>query len=68
MHKQRWACCAEECKSASPHVIFVALQRKLRFSKAQLRSLSFKLLDTTFNRNFYDFIRYQTMVHWALIV
>jgi hypothetical protein len=34
-------------KSASPHVYFFA-QRKLGFSKAQLRSLRFKLLDATF--------------------
>ncbi len=33
--------------------IFVAPQRKLWFSKAQLRSLRFKLLDETFNRNFF---------------
>jgi hypothetical protein len=30
----------------------IALQRKLRFSKAQLRSLRFKLLEATFYRNF----------------
>jgi hypothetical protein len=41
-------------KSASPQVFFVAPQRKLRFSKVQLRSLCFKLLDATFNSNFYD--------------
>ncbi len=34
-------------KSASPQVFFVAPERKLRFSKAQLRSLRFKLLDAT---------------------
>ncbi len=45
-------------KSASPQVFLVAPQRKLRFSKAQLRSLRFKLLDVTFNRNFYDWIWY----------
>ncbi len=33
--------------------ILVAPQRKLRSKKAQLRSLRFKLLDATFNRNFY---------------
>ncbi len=56
-------------KSASPQVrkfIFVAQQCKLRFSKVQLRSLRFKLLDATLNCNFYDYIRYETMVSWAL--
>jgi hypothetical protein len=42
---QSWAYCAEERKSAS--FFFVAPQRKLRFSKAQLRSLRFKILDAT---------------------
>jgi hypothetical protein len=48
-------------KSASPQArkfFFVASQRNRRFSKAQLRSLHFKLLDTIFNHNFYDWIRY----------
>jgi hypothetical protein len=36
-------------------------QRKLRFSKAQLRSLRFKLLNATFNRNFYEWIWYGTL-------
>jgi hypothetical protein len=40
-----WAYCAEEPKSAS--FFYVAPQRKLRFLKAQLRSLRFKILDTT---------------------
>jgi hypothetical protein len=31
---------------------FVAPQRKLRFSKAQLRSLRFKFLDATFMTGF----------------
>jgi hypothetical protein len=47
-----WACCAEERKSAS---FFCCAAT---FSKAQLRSLYFKLLDTTFNRNFYYWIWY----------
>jgi hypothetical protein len=37
-------------KSASPQVrklFFVAPQRKLKFSKAQLRFFRFKILDTT---------------------
>jgi hypothetical protein len=34
-------------KSANPQAFFVAPQRKLRFSKAQLRSLRFKILDAT---------------------
>jgi hypothetical protein len=51
-HGQRWACCAEERKSVS----FVEPQGKHGFSKAQLRSLSFELLDTIFKRNFYDCI------------
>jgi hypothetical protein len=34
--------------------IFVALQRKLRSSKPQMRSLCLKLLEATFIRNFYD--------------
>jgi hypothetical protein len=37
-------------------LFFVAPQRKLRFSKAHLRSLRFQILDATFNRNFYDWI------------
>jgi hypothetical protein len=45
-----WTYCAEERKSAS----FFLLQRKLRSSKAQLRSLRFKILGVTFYRNFYD--------------
>ncbi len=53
---QSWACYAEERKSASFFV--VAPQRNLRFSKAQLRSLRSKLLDASFNRNFYDWIWY----------
>jgi hypothetical protein len=51
-----WAYCAEERKSAS--FFLVAPQRKLMFSKAQLRSLRFKLLDATFNRDFYEWIWY----------
>jgi hypothetical protein len=43
-------------KSASPQVFFVAPQSKLLFSKKQLCSLRFKLLDATLNRNFYDLI------------
>jgi hypothetical protein len=42
-------------KSASPQVrkfCFVAPQRKLRFSKEQLLSLRFKLLDATFMTGF----------------
>jgi hypothetical protein len=39
-------------KSASPEDFFVAPQRKLRFSKAQLRSLRFKVLDATFMTGF----------------
>jgi hypothetical protein len=45
---QCWACCAEERKSTSPQVcklFFDAPQLKRRFSKAQLQSLRFKLLD-----------------------
>jgi hypothetical protein len=42
-------------KSKSPQV-FVEPQGKLRFSKAQLRSLSFKLLGAIFKSNFYDCI------------
>jgi hypothetical protein len=34
-------------KSASPQAFFVAPQSKFRFSKAQLRSLHFKILDGT---------------------
>jgi hypothetical protein len=41
-NRQHGACCTEERK-----FFFVAPQRKLSFSKAQLRSLRFKLLDTT---------------------
>ncbi len=52
----RWR--AQVRKSASPQAFFVAPQRKLRFSKAQLRSLRFKILDATFNRNFYVCIWY----------
>jgi hypothetical protein len=43
--------------SASPQVrklFFLAPQRKLRSSKAQLRSLRFKILGATLNRNFYQ--------------
>jgi hypothetical protein len=47
---QRWACCAEERKSRK--FIYVAPQRKLWPSKAQLRSLCLKHLDAPFNRNF----------------
>ncbi len=44
-----------ELKRAQVHKFFVvAPQRKLRFSKAQLHSLRLKLLDTTFNCNFYE--------------
>jgi hypothetical protein len=43
---------------------FVAPQRKLRLSKAQLRSLCFKLLDATFNPNFYDRIWYGKSLDW----
>jgi hypothetical protein len=43
--EQSWTYCAEERKSAS--FFFVAPQRKLRFSKAQLRSMRFKILDAT---------------------
>jgi hypothetical protein len=53
---QSWAYCAEERKSAS--FFFVAPQHKLRLSKAQLRSLRLKILDATFNHNFYDWIWY----------
>ncbi len=45
-------------KSASPQAFFLAPQRKLRSLKAQLRSLRFKILDATFNRNFYHRICY----------
>jgi hypothetical protein len=46
-------------KSASPQVFFfVAPQRKLRFSNAQLAFFRFKLLDTTFNRNLYELVWY----------
>jgi hypothetical protein len=48
-------------KSASPQVrklFFVVPQHKLRFSKEQLRSLRFKLIDATFNRKFYEWIWY----------
>jgi hypothetical protein len=34
--------------SANPQFIFAAPQRKLRFSKAQLRAFRFKLLDAIF--------------------
>jgi hypothetical protein len=54
-------------KSASPQAFFVAPQRKLRFSKAQLPSLRFKILDATFNHNFYDWIWYgETYFDWLL--
>jgi hypothetical protein len=47
---------------------FVAPQRKFRFSKVQLRSLSFKILDATFNRNFYEWIWYgETYFNWLLL-
>jgi hypothetical protein len=50
-------------KSASPQAFFfVAPQCKLRFFKAQLCSLRFKILDVTFIRNFYDWIRYVEVV------
>jgi hypothetical protein len=47
---------AEERKPAS----FFLLRRNaiIRFSKALLRSLRLKLLDSIFNHNFYDWIRY----------
>jgi hypothetical protein len=61
---QSWVYCAEDRKSAS---FFVAQQRKLKSSKAQLRSLRFKILGTTFNRNFYDWIWYgETYLEWLL--
>jgi hypothetical protein len=48
----------------------VAPQRKLSFSKPQMRSLHslrFKLLDATFNRNFYDWIWYGGIpLNWHL--
>jgi hypothetical protein len=50
-------------KSASPQVrkfVFVAPQHKVRFSKAQLGSLHFKLLDATPNHNFYGWIWYSS--------
>jgi hypothetical protein len=48
-------------------LFFVAPQRKLRFSKAQLRSLSFQILGATFNRIFYDWIWYgETYLDWLL--
>jgi hypothetical protein len=47
--RHRWACCAQVSK-----FIFVAPQRKLRFSKAQMCSLRFKLLYAIFNYNFYE--------------
>jgi hypothetical protein len=59
-------------KSTSAQVrkfFFAAPQRKLRFSKAQVHSLRFtgKLLDATFNRNFYKWIWYgKISLHWLL--
>jgi hypothetical protein len=53
---------ARKCASLQDRkFIFVALQRKLRSSKAQLRSLRLKLLEATFNRNFYDCNWYGTV-------
>jgi hypothetical protein len=49
---QSWACCTEERKSQDHKFFVVVLQRKLRFSKAQLHSLRFKLLDATFITGF----------------
>jgi hypothetical protein len=40
------------CRAQVRKFIFVALQRKFRFSKALLCSLHFKLLEATFNRKF----------------
>jgi hypothetical protein len=57
-YSQSWACGAEERKSASPQVFFVAPQCKLRFSKVQSCSLHFKLLDAIFNCYFYEWIWY----------
>ncbi len=68
-HFQRWACCAEERKSAS--FVLVSPQRKLRFSKVHLRSLPFKLLGTTLNRNFFDWIwhsRFQLLGSYSVVV
>jgi hypothetical protein len=62
--QQSWTCCAEERKSA---IFFVAPQRKLRFSKAQLRFLHFKLFDATFIHNFYHWIWYGGFIKSALI-
>jgi hypothetical protein len=45
--RQSWAYCAEERKSASPQAFFTC-------AATQLRSLSFKILGATFNRNFYQ--------------
>jgi hypothetical protein len=57
-------------KSASPHVFVVTPQRKLSFSKAQMRSLHclrFKLLDATFNHNLHDWICYGGIpLNWHL--
>jgi hypothetical protein len=54
-------------KSASPQAFVVAPQRKLRSSKAQLRSLRFKILGATFNLNFYDWIWYgEIYLDWLL--
>jgi hypothetical protein len=62
---QSWACCTEERKSAS--IFFVAPQRKIGCSQAQLRSLRFKLLDATLNHNFYNWSWYGGILLEALI-
>jgi hypothetical protein len=58
-------------KSTSPQVrkfFFVALQRKLRFSKAQLHSVHFKLLDATFYATLMTGIGAVELIRMALIV
>jgi hypothetical protein len=49
--RQRSACCVEERKFAS---LFLLRRNANLGSKAQVRSLRFKILDAIFNRNFYD--------------
>ncbi len=81
--RQIWWCVKGHCgkfgrvgqvalKSASPQVhklFFVAPQRKLRLSKAQLRSLLFILIDATFISYFFEWIwygeSYFTCLNWT---
>jgi hypothetical protein len=53
-----WAGCAEKRTSHVHKFFFVAPQRKLWLSKAQLRSLLFILKDATLNSYFFEWIWY----------